>query len=77
MQPANAAREETFGKDAPLWPFLTRFGGPAEALEPVADAVGHGHATDQDVKPSSKRARGELSVTAGDFPALSQWFFSN
>ncbi len=37
MQPANTAREEMFGRDAPMWPFLTRFGGPADPLEPVAD----------------------------------------
>lgn len=37
MQPANTAREEMFGKEAPVWPFLTRFGGPADPLEPVAD----------------------------------------
>ena len=37
MQPANTARAEMFGKEAPLWPFLTRFGGPADPLEPIAD----------------------------------------
>ena len=37
MQPANTSREEMFGRDATLWPFLTRFGGPADPLEPVAD----------------------------------------
>jgi len=37
MQPANTAREEMFGKEAPVWPFLTRFGGPADPLEPVED----------------------------------------
>lgn len=37
MQPANTAKEEMFGKGAPVWPFLTRFGGPANPLEPVAD----------------------------------------
>ncbi len=37
MQPANTAREEMFGKEAPVWPFLTRFGGPADPLEPVAE----------------------------------------
>ena len=37
MQPANTAREEMFGKEAPVWPFLTRFGGPADPLEPIAD----------------------------------------
>jgi predicted RNase H-like nuclease len=37
MQPANTAREEMFGKEAPVWQFLTRFGGPADPLEPIAD----------------------------------------
>lgn len=32
MQPANTARREMFGQDAPVWPFLTRFGGPANPL---------------------------------------------
>lgn len=36
MQPANTSREEMFGKEAPVWPFLTRFGGPADPLERVA-----------------------------------------
>lgn len=37
MQPANTAKEEMFGKEAPVWPFLTRFGGPADPLQLVAD----------------------------------------
>ena len=37
VQPANTAREELFGRDAPVWPFLKRFGGPADPLEPIAD----------------------------------------
>jgi predicted RNase H-like nuclease len=37
MQLANTAREEMFGKEAPVWPFLTRFGGPTDPLEPIAD----------------------------------------
>jgi len=37
MQPANTAREEMFGKQAPVWPFLTRFGGPADPLEPISN----------------------------------------
>jgi predicted RNase H-like nuclease len=37
MKPANTAREEMFGKKAPVWPFLTRFGGPADPLEPISD----------------------------------------
>ena len=36
MQPANTARVEMFGKEAPVWQFLSRFGGPADPLEPVA-----------------------------------------
>ena len=32
MQPANTSKENMFGKDAPIWPFLTRFGGPAGFL---------------------------------------------
>ena len=35
MQPANTGRKEMFGKDAPVWRFLTRFGGPADPLEPL------------------------------------------
>jgi predicted RNase H-like nuclease len=37
MQPANTARKEMFGKEAAVWPFLTRFGGPADPLEPIAE----------------------------------------
>lgn len=37
MQPANTSKKEMFGRDAPIWPFLTWFGGPADPLEPVAD----------------------------------------
>lgn len=37
MQPANTAKEEMFGSKAPVWPFLTRFGGPADPLKPVVD----------------------------------------
>lgn len=36
MQPANTAKKE-FGEEAPVWRFLTRFGGPADPLEPVTD----------------------------------------
>lgn len=36
MQPANTTKKEMFGKDAPVWRFLTRFGGPADPLEPAA-----------------------------------------
>lgn len=34
MQPANASREEMFGAAAPVWPFLNRFGGPADPERP-------------------------------------------
>ncbi|MFY9826163.1 MAG: DUF429 domain-containing protein [Thermoanaerobaculia bacterium] len=37
MQPANTGKEKMFGKEAPVWPFLARFGGPADPLERVAD----------------------------------------
>ncbi|MFI5387073.1 MAG: hypothetical protein ACHQ50_13245 [Fimbriimonadales bacterium] len=37
LQPANTAKGEMFGKAAPMWPFLTRFGGPANPLELVVD----------------------------------------
>jgi predicted RNase H-like nuclease len=36
MQPANTSKEEMFGKEAPMWPFLARFGGPVGPLKPVA-----------------------------------------
>jgi predicted RNase H-like nuclease len=35
MQPANTSREEMFGTRAPMWPFLTRFGGPANPMGPA------------------------------------------
>ena len=35
MQPANTARKEMFGEDAPVWRFLSRFGGPADPLGPL------------------------------------------
>jgi len=34
MQPANTGRKEMFGRDAPVWSFLSRFGGAANPLEP-------------------------------------------
>ena len=37
MQPANTSRKEMFGRDAPIWPFLNTFGGPANPMEPVGD----------------------------------------
>lgn len=39
MQPANTERKEMFGEGAPVWPFLARFGGPADPLAPVAGAT--------------------------------------
>lgn len=36
MQPANTGRKEMFGKDAPVWRFLARFGGPGDPLKPLA-----------------------------------------
>jgi predicted RNase H-like nuclease len=35
-QPANTGRAEMFGKDAPIWPFLQKFGGAANPLESAA-----------------------------------------
>lgn len=35
MQPANTAKKEMFGQDAPVWRLLTRFGGPANPLGPL------------------------------------------
>lgn len=37
MQPANTSRSEMFGTKAPIWPFLERFGGPADLLNPLGD----------------------------------------
>jgi predicted RNase H-like nuclease len=37
MQPANTARKEMFGKEAPVWRFLSRFGGAADPLAPVTN----------------------------------------
>ena len=37
MQPANTAKADMFGTEALVWPFLKRFGGPADPLEPIAD----------------------------------------
>jgi predicted RNase H-like nuclease len=37
MQPANTARHEMFGDKAPVWPFLTGFGGPADPLGQVTE----------------------------------------
>ena len=35
VQPASRSRREMFGDDAPLWPFLERFGGAANPLMPL------------------------------------------
>lgn len=35
MQPANTAKKEMFGSDAPVWRFLNRFGGPTNPLGPL------------------------------------------
>ena len=37
MQPANTSKTEMFGEEAPMWPFLARFGGPADPFAPLAD----------------------------------------
>jgi predicted RNase H-like nuclease len=36
VQPANTGREVMFGKNAPIWSFLRRFGGPADPLQRVS-----------------------------------------
>ena len=35
VQPANTNKEGMFGKNAPVWLFLDRFGGPGDPLEPI------------------------------------------
>jgi predicted RNase H-like nuclease len=37
MQPANTARVDMFGPEAPVWQFLEQFGGAADPLNPKAD----------------------------------------
>jgi predicted RNase H-like nuclease len=37
MQPASTAKTEMFGDAAPVWPFLTRFGGPADPAGLASD----------------------------------------
>lgn len=37
VQPANTSRDAMFGKGAPVWGFLNRFGGPADPLASVGD----------------------------------------
>lgn len=39
MQPANTARKEMFGPEAPVWPFLERFGGAADPNAATAGNV--------------------------------------
>lgn len=38
VQPANTSRDEMFGLDAPVWPFLECFGGPADPMKPAVTA---------------------------------------
>lgn len=38
MQPANTSRDDMFGPDAPIWPFLRSVGGPGNPLSPTADS---------------------------------------
>jgi predicted RNase H-like nuclease len=38
MQPANTARSDMFGKDAPVWQFLEQFGGATDPLSPMVDS---------------------------------------
>jgi predicted RNase H-like nuclease len=35
MQPANTSKRAMFGTEALIWPFLSRFGGPADPFEPI------------------------------------------
>lgn len=35
VQPANTAKTDMFGENAPVWRFLSRFGGPADPLLPL------------------------------------------
>jgi predicted RNase H-like nuclease len=35
VQPANTGKADMFGKDAPVWPFLDKFGGAANPLGPI------------------------------------------
>jgi predicted RNase H-like nuclease len=37
VQPANTAKEGMFGKAAPVWQFLARFGGPADPVKLLAN----------------------------------------
>lgn len=38
MQPANTAKTDMFGRDAPVWSFLARLGGPTDPLKPSVGA---------------------------------------
>lgn len=38
MQPASISRQGMFGAEAPLWPFLAAFGGPANPLDRFAQS---------------------------------------
>lgn len=38
MQPANTSRDKMFGRTAPVWAFLARFGGPANPLSAAVRA---------------------------------------
>lgn len=37
MQPANTSRSEMFGKEAPIWQFLEKFGGASDPFSPMAN----------------------------------------
>jgi predicted RNase H-like nuclease len=39
IQPANTARAAMFGREAPLWTFLARFGGPADPAVAVSGSI--------------------------------------
>lgn len=39
MQPANTAKREMFGNEAPVWRFITRFGGLADPMQPLAGTL--------------------------------------
>lgn len=39
VQPANTSKKEMFGKDAPLWPFLKKFGESTNPLSPLGETL--------------------------------------
>jgi predicted RNase H-like nuclease len=39
MQPASTSRVDMFGQFAPIWPFLARFGGPANPVAPAGPTL--------------------------------------